>query len=160
MIVDGRKWKRPIRNTSELRIYQPSTTNHQPSTINHQLPTITSSFTIELRGLRFFATHGMYQEEAKVGNNFELDVIIVCPSPSGKINSIDQTVDYVEVYNIIQKEFAVRTSLLETAAIRIADRIHARFPHIDSVSISIRKLSPPITNFSGSVGINYTRTFK
>ena len=30
--------------------------------------------TIELKGLRFFAEHGMYVEERKVGNQFEIDL--------------------------------------------------------------------------------------
>lgn len=117
-------------------------------------------FTIELKNLRFFAEHGMYQEESKVGNQFEVDMSIGCKSPKKIITSIDQTINYVEVYRIIQEEFNVRKYLLETCAMQIADKLQIQFPEIEQLTISIRKLNPPITNFSGSVSITYTKTFK
>jgi 7,8-dihydroneopterin aldolase/epimerase/oxygenase len=117
-------------------------------------------FTIELNSIRFFAEHGMYEEEKRVGNEFEVDVSIACKSPRKIITSIEQTVNYAEVYGILQEEFAQRKFLLETVAMKVADKLKHQFPEIESVKISIRKLNPPITNFSGSVGITYSKTFK
>ena len=34
------------------------------------------SITIELKGLRFFAYHGLYAEEQKTGNEFEIDLFV------------------------------------------------------------------------------------
>lgn len=119
-----------------------------------------NTFIIELRSLRFFADHGMYQEEMKVGNEFEVDVIMGCKAPKKKITSIEQTINYVEVYRIIQENFAVRKFLLETLAMEIAEQLEAQFPELQHISISIRKLNPPITNFSGSVAITYKKDFK
>ncbi len=119
-----------------------------------------NTFIIELRSLRFFADHGMYQEEMKVGNEFEVDVIMGCKAPKKMITSIEQTINYVEVYRIIQENFAVRKFLLETLAMEIAEQLEAQFPELKHVSISIRKLNPPITNFSGSVAITYKKDFK
>lgn len=117
-------------------------------------------FTIELKNLRFFAEHGMYQEELKVGNQFEVDLIIGCKSPKKMITSIDQTINYVEVYRIVQEEFNMRRYLLETCAMQIAEKLQLHFPEIEQLTISIRKLNPPITNFAGSVGITYSKAFK
>jgi dihydroneopterin aldolase len=117
-------------------------------------------FIIELKNMRFFAEHGMYPEEIKVGNDFEVDISIMQKSPKKKITSIEQTVNYVEVYRIVQEEFSERKYLLETCAMQIADRIQEQFPEIEELTVSIRKLNPPITNFSGSVGITYTKSFK
>ena len=119
-----------------------------------------SHFTIDLKNLRFFGEHGMYQEEMKVGNEFELDISLACRSPKKTISSINQTINYVEVYRIVQEEFGQRRLLLETLAMQIADRIYQQFPEIQQLSITIRKMNPPITNFSGSVGISYNKTFK
>lgn len=117
-------------------------------------------FTIELKKLRFFAEHGMYQEELKVGNEFEVDISIGCKSPKKTITSIEQTINYVEVYRIIQEEFAERKFLLETCAMQIAEKLQEQFLLIEQLTISIRKLNPPITNFSGSVAITYNKNFK
>jgi 7,8-dihydroneopterin aldolase/epimerase/oxygenase len=117
-------------------------------------------FTIELNSIRFFAEHGMYEEEKRVGNEFEVDVSIACKSPKKIITSIEQTINYAEVYRILQEEFAERKFLLETVAMKVADKLQQQFPEIESVKIGIRKLNPPITNFSGSVGITYSKSFK
>jgi len=117
-------------------------------------------FTIELRNIRFFAEHGMYQEERKVGNEFEVDVSIACRSPKKTITDISQTINYVEVYRIMQQVFSTRKQLLETCAMEIAEQLKAQFPEMEQLMIQIRKVNPPITNFSGSVGITYSRKFK
>lgn len=117
-------------------------------------------FTIELRQLRFFAEHGMYEEERLVGNEFEVDLSIGCPSPEEIITSIHQTIDYVSVYQILQQEFSEKKFLLETCAMNIASRLQQDFPQIEQLIITIRKMNPPITQFSGSVGITYSRIFK
>ena len=117
-------------------------------------------FTIELNSIRFFAEHGMYEEEKRVGNEFEVDVSIACESPKELVTSIEQTVDYTEVYRILQEEFAKRQFFIETVAKKVADKLKHQFPEIETVKISIRKLNPPITNFSGSVGITYSKSFK
>ena len=118
---------------------------------------MSASFKIDLLGLRFFGEHGMYQEELKVGNEFEIDVSLECKAPKKVITEIDHTINYVEVYRIVQEEFANRQLLLETCAMKIADKIQEQFPELENVSIVIRKLNPPIINFSGSVSVTYTK---
>ena len=121
---------------------------------------MSAHFNIELKGLRFFAEHGMYEEERRVGNEFEVDISVACKSPKKKITSIEQTINYVELYRILQEEFAKRRQLLETLAMDIAERIQVQFDEIQTLLITIRKLNPPITNFSGSVAITYSKEFK
>src|SRR5688572_24549962 len=103
--------------------------------------------TIELKGLRFFAEHGMYAEERKVGNQFEIDLCATFKAPREVINSIEDTVNYVEIYRIIEEEFSGsgHKHLLETCAMQICERLHEQFPELGSVVISIKKISPPIT---------------
>jgi dihydroneopterin aldolase len=102
----------------------------------------------------------MYAEEMKVGNEFEVDLSIDCKSPKKIITSIDQTVNYVEVYRILQEAFGQRKALLETCAMEIGERLQEQFSEIEKLTISIRKINPPITNFTGSVGVTYSRSFK
>jgi dihydroneopterin aldolase len=119
---------------------------------------MSAQFIIELKGLRFFAHHGLYEEEAKVGNEFEVDVSIVYKAPEAKVISIDQTINYAEVFRIVKDEFGQRKDLLEACALQIADRLQKQFPQIEKLTISIKKLNPPITNFVGSVGVTYHLT--
>jgi dihydroneopterin aldolase len=116
--------------------------------------------TIELKGLRFFAEHGMYAEERKVGNQFEIDLAVTYKVPKHVITSMEETVNYVEIYRMVEEILSKHKYLLETCAMEIANALHEHFPEIKSVSISIKKMNPPITKFSGSVGVSYTREFK
>ncbi len=120
---------------------------------------MTGYMTVELRGLRFFGEHGMYAEEKKVGNEFEVDVLITYKAPEKPITAINDTVNYVEVYRIVEAELLDRKQLLETCAMRICDDLVPIFPRIQKAYVSIRKTTPPITNFTGSVGVSYTREY-
>ncbi len=110
--------------------------------------------------MRFFAEHGMYQEEMKVGNEFEVDISLQTKAPKKVITSIEQTINYVEVYRILQEIFSVRKQLLETCAMEIGNRLEEKFPAIENISIVLKKLSPPITNFSGAVAVRYNKSVR
>ncbi|MBD0298163.1 MAG: dihydroneopterin aldolase [Flavisolibacter sp.] len=114
---------------------------------------------IELHQLRFFAAHGVYEEEAKLENEFEVDLQISYTAPENVITKIDETINYVSVYSIVKEEMGERKLLLETCAVHIIKRLKQVFPQISSISISIKKLNPPIPGFMGSVGVTYTHTW-
>src|SRR4051794_28456083 len=118
-----------------------------------------ATITIELKGLRFFAYHGWHDEEAVLGNEFEVTFLGTFETNT-KIDSINDTVNYSEVYTLIKVTFAEREKLLEIVAQKIADRIEAAFPQIQSITFTITKLNPLITAFIGTVGITYAKHFK
>lgn len=115
--------------------------------------------TVELKGLRFVARHGVYDEEALLGNEFEVDLLMDYKAPDKTITSLGETVNYVAAYTIVQEEMQEPQQLLETCAMKIGTRLHHQFPQIQKLVITIRKLAPPITNFVGSVGVTYTKVF-
>ncbi len=117
-------------------------------------------FTVHLNDLHIFAKHGLYEEEAKVENEFKVDIAIGFKTPKKKVVAIEDTVNYVEVYNIVHQEFAIRRDLLETLAMQIAERVKDKFPFIKSTTIQIQKLHPPISHFTGSVGVSYSKSYK
>jgi 7,8-dihydroneopterin aldolase/epimerase/oxygenase len=116
--------------------------------------------TVELTGLRFFAYHGVHEEEAIVGNEFEVDIFIDHNAPEQVIDSLEDTINYAAVYFLIKEEMQVRQLLLETFVMRITERLHQEYPRIERIKITLRKLQPPIVNFIGSVGVTYTKAFK
>jgi dihydroneopterin aldolase len=102
----------------------------------------------------FHAFHGLYEEEKKNGNNFVVNVDIEVDT-EGIISDLQQTVDYVEVFQLIQKRMLQATPLLETLAQEMSQAIQRLDNKIATVSITIKKLSPPIENFVGEVGVTY-----
>ena len=118
-----------------------------------------SHFTIQLNHLRFFAAHGIYAQEAQAGNAFELNISLQVEAPATTITSLEQTINYAEVYRITKSIFEIRRNLLETLAMEIADSLKQSFPSLREVTIQIIKLNPPITSFSGSVSVTYHKDF-
>lgn len=111
--------------------------------------------TIHLHNLLFHANHGLYEEEKVLGNDFEVNITIYQKEVSDKIVSINQTIDYSKVYEMVKQRMQIATPLLETLAQEICTSILAEFSLAEKVFFSIKKLNPPITQFQGSVGISF-----
>ena len=116
--------------------------------------------TIELKQLHFFANHGLYAEERKTGNEFEVNLIVSYQPSSGTIIDISDTVNYVQLYDLLKAEMQKPRQLLESFVMEVTELIHAAFPQIKKVEISITKLHPPIAKFTGTVGVNYTKEYQ
>ncbi len=114
--------------------------------------------TIEVLNARFHAFHGYYDEEKKTGNEFEVSARVQI-DPVGVLTGIRETVNYVTLYNIIEKEMQQPRELLETLVMEMAGQVHNAFPTIQKIAISITKLHPPIYRFSGKVRVLYEKEF-
>ncbi len=118
------------------------------------------SITIELKGLRFFAQCGVYAEEAKVENEVEVNMEIHYTAPGKVITELKETIDYTAAYRIVKKVLEEENKLLETAVMKICDDLYTQFNQVTKVVLSVTKLTPPITNFTGSVGVTYTKVYQ
>ena len=118
-----------------------------------------SEFIIELKGLQFYSFHGLYDEEKKIGSEFVVDVLAKLDSTHHEVSSIDETVNYAEVFSIVKKEMSHPRELLETLTQSIAEKIHSKFSSIKEIEIRVEKKTPPIIGFSGSVAATYRNTF-
>jgi 7,8-dihydroneopterin aldolase/epimerase/oxygenase len=114
--------------------------------------------TIHLNKLAFFAHHGLHDEEAVTGTNFEINVDIGF-DPAAKITSIHDTINYVDVYKVIEKHMTHPVPLLEMLAENIAENIYELDKRIKNINISINKIHPPIRNFIGQVGVTFQKAF-
>lgn len=100
---------------------------------------------INLEGLEFFAYHGVYSEERKIGNKYGIDIAIEANiSDSGITDDLSKTIDYEAVYQIVKKEVENPTKLLETIALRIVDKILVHFPEVSKARVSVAKFNPPV----------------
>lgn len=115
--------------------------------------------TVELRNILFHAHHGLHKDERKTGNEFSVDLSVRYKPEKKKIVDIDETINYVTLYEILKKEMSHPTDLLETLAIRITESIKDEFKQVKDLEITITKLNPPITNFQGKVSITYKKEF-
>lgn len=110
---------------------------------------------IHLNDVQFYAHHGLYADEKLKGNQFVVDLTVKYHPVPIAVIAIDQTIDYVALYGILQKQMNIATPLLETLVMNIAKEILDQFKLAEEVNISIKKLHPPITNFDGSASVAF-----
>lgn len=116
--------------------------------------------TIELLGLKMTAFHGMYEGEQKVGSPYEIDVSISFQEhDKGEFDSINDTINYADIFTIVQQRMHNSTPLLEKVAEGIIRRIKHQYSQVTDVSVSIYKLDPPIEHFSGKLGVTIQKNF-
>ncbi|MEI8110934.1 MAG: dihydroneopterin aldolase [Chitinophagia bacterium] len=112
-------------------------------------------YSIHLQELRFFCFHGLYPVESKLGNEFEVNVTIRVGNHPKNIDISTLQVDYSKAFQIIEARMKIATPLLETLATDIANEMLQSFPSVESISISIGKLHPPIPGYIGKVGVEF-----
>ena len=115
--------------------------------------------TISLNKIRFYGQHGLYVEERKVGNEFEIDLHVQYHTDENVIHSMSSTINYVSLYNLLKAEMQQPRELLETFLMETVEKIHLSFPLVEKVEISILKLQAPIAGVQGAVGVQYCRVF-
>jgi len=115
--------------------------------------------TIELKQLRFFAYHGLYAEERKTGNEFEVYLSVAFVPFAGTITHLDDTVNYASLYDLLKVEMQKPRDLLETFVMEVAEKIHLAFPPVKEINLDVTKLHAPIPKFTGTVGVKYSRKY-
>lgn len=100
---------------------------------------------ISFNRLRFHAFHGVMEQERRVGNDFEVSLTVKYPFEKAmESDSIDDTLNYAELYDVIAAEMRQPSQLLEHVAGRIIKAVRSRFPLIAGGSLTVTKLTPPI----------------
>ena len=112
---------------------------------------------IYLNDLIFNGFHGVYPAEKKIGNTFKVDVRIHFTPASKTIEKLEQTIDYVEVYHLVQKIMSVPTPLLETIVANIADQILEAHPIAEAVYVKITKQQLAVPYFEGTTAVDIER---
>jgi dihydroneopterin aldolase len=108
---------------------------------------------IAIEGMEFYAYHGYYPEEQLIGTGYLVDVYVTVNTVAVvKSDELSDTVNYETIYRISKMEMSKNSKLIETVAQRIIDRIKSIFDNIESLTVRISKLNPPL-------GSSVQRTF-
>ncbi|QDR80474.1 dihydroneopterin aldolase [Sporomusa termitida] len=104
------------------------------------------SHRVTLKNMVFYGFHGVYEFERELGQRFYVDLDMKADlSQAGKSDRLEETVDYVTIYNqtreIVENQ---RFQLLEALSYRIAGEVLRLHPLVEEVIVRIRKPSVPI----------------
>ncbi|TAF44763.1 MAG: dihydroneopterin aldolase [Sphingobacteriales bacterium] len=101
--------------------------------------------TIGLEGVQFKANIGLYPEEKIIGNNFLVDFEVAYKSSKPQeTENLLETINYADLYIILENEFKKNYDLIETVAQTVLNNTLLKFPYLKSIKIKIKKLNPPI----------------
>ena len=100
---------------------------------------------IELQDVRFHAFHGVMPQEGRVGADFLVSVRVgIAFEKAMQSDDVEDTLNYAELYQLVQREMAVPSKLLEHVAGRIVKAIGKDFPDVTSIDLKLTKLNPPM----------------
>lgn len=115
--------------------------------------------TIQLQNLVFTSFHGIHEEEKILGNQYVVNAEVQFHERDEVIEHIHETVDYSIIYSIIRKRMSIATPLLETIVMEAGNEIHHQFPDLKSISLSIKKMHPPIEGMQGAAEVSWHKEF-
>ena len=105
---------------------------------------ITSSHII-LQEMRFYAYHGVLPQERIVGGDYTVSVEVDVDVTSAiEHDVVDVTLNYAELYEVVQNEMLTPSDLLEHLAGRIGKAIMTAFPQVKAVDLIVMKDNPPM----------------
>lgn len=100
---------------------------------------------IELQDVRFHAFHGVMPQEGRVGADFLVSVRVgIALEKAMQSDDVEDTLNYAELYQLVQREMAIPSKLLEHVAGRIVKAIGKDFPDVTSIDLKLTKLNPPM----------------
>lgn len=116
--------------------------------------------TVRLKNCAFFAHHGMFDEEKRLGQRFFVDVELgVSHSDAPLSDSIHDTVNYASVYEIVETSIlGSRRNLIETLSQEIARSLLDRFELAHAVTVNIRKPGASVPGVLDFAEVEYAET--
>jgi dihydroneopterin aldolase len=110
-------------------------------------------------GLALHAYHGVMQHEAKVGQTFQLDLVLdIDLAEASRSDKLAHTVGYDQVVDVASRAFCgKRYRLVEAAAGAVAEAVLERFARVSAVRVTVHKPHAPIAATFADVGVTIAR---
>ena len=91
---------------------------------------------ITLHEMRFYAYHGVFPQEQRVGNQFVIELTFWADvAGSVRSDELEETISYADAYEVVKAEMA-------------SERLFATFPRMQRLVLTLSKCNPP---FPGEV---------
>jgi 7,8-dihydroneopterin aldolase/epimerase/oxygenase len=109
---------------------------------------------IFIDGLEFYAFHGYFDEEQKIGGKYFVDVEIDTDfDHAAASDELDGTINYADIAKIVEAEMQIKSKLIEHVAGRIINRLFIEFGSIEAIKVKVEKINPPIGMKLNSVSV-------
>ena len=100
---------------------------------------------IYVRHLRLYVYHGVLPQEQRVGGEYDVDLRVhYVITRAMESDDVADTINYAELCQIVKREMAVPSKLLEHVAGRIGRAVFEAFPEATALELSLTKINPPM----------------
>jgi dihydroneopterin aldolase len=100
---------------------------------------------IALEGMEFFAYHGHFDEEQKIGNKYSIDLYLDLDLKHAALSdNLKDTLDYGKIYEKVSLVMSKKHRLLEHVALQIIEKIRLDFQFVKKIRVEVSKFNPPI----------------
>ena len=115
---------------------------------------------IHIKDLNLWAHVGVLESERINGQSFVLDISFwIDLNEASKLDELSKTIDYSEAIKAVQKlSFEIKCLTIENFSDQILNLLESLYGQVP-VNILLKKCSPPIDGFTGSVLIEKRRNF-
>ena len=119
-----------------------------------------NSSAIHIKDINLWAHVGVLDIERTNGQSFVLDISFWLDlDESSKLDQLDKSIDYSEAIKAVQKlSFEIRCLTIEYFSDQILNLLESLYGQVP-INIMLKKSSPPIDGFTGSVLIEKKRNF-
>lgn len=109
---------------------------------------------IIIEDLRIYAYHGVLPEEKIIGTWYLVNLEITTDLWNAvESDALSSTLNYAEINDIIHREMAIPSKLMEHVGGRILNTVYQNYPGITFLKIKITKTNPPMKGEMKGVSI-------
>ena len=113
---------------------------------------------IYLKGIKIYGFHGCLKEEKNIGSCYIINLMVKTNlEKSSKSDNLNDTIDYSSLYNIVEEEMKIKSSLLENVVDRIINKIFNSFDSVSKTIVEVSKINPPINGDIQQVSVERKR---
>ena len=101
--------------------------------------------TICLNDVRLYAFHGVMKQERRVGGEYSVSLRVHYNIDRAmETDEVADTLNYADLLEVVKREMAVPSNLLEHVAGRIGQAVFCAYPQVGAVELTVTKLNPPM----------------
>jgi dihydroneopterin aldolase len=114
---------------------------------------------IEVKGIKSFGYHGVFESENIEGQDFFVDVSLELDLSRASVSDdVTDTVNYAEITDLVVEEIVgERVALIEKLAGRIAARIKSSYSQVSKVTVTVHKPQAPVAAQVKDISVTISR---
>ncbi|MFC4600612.1 dihydroneopterin aldolase [Cohnella hongkongensis] len=114
---------------------------------------------MRLKRMVFFGYHGVYPEENKLGQKYEVDLDLRLDlGRAARSDDVEDTVNYAEIHALVKRIVeGPPVKLIETLAENIASAVLGTYTNIHTATVSVTKPNPPFDITFDGVTVELSR---